>query len=143
MNKQDIILFCANDSFTKELYKLVDESREHLSKLAWTATATETDIRKHLQQSANLWIIMYKGQPCGCIQLRDEGDAYSIGYWIGKGFAGQGIMKKAVAILIAQVSKPVKAHVWLTNTASRRVLEASGFKSYPSKAVGWVCYKTA
>lgn len=138
-----VTLVRAEESFTVELYRIVDESRQHLAKLSWAATVTESGLRKHLRESSNLWVVKNNDQLCGCLQLRDEGEGYSIGYWIGKEFAGRGIMKAAVAIAVGRADKPIAAHLRMTNAASRRVLESNGFKSYPSEVSGWIRYKTA
>lgn len=57
----------------------------------------------------------------------------NMGYWMGQQYAGQGIMSRAVALLLPFVFDTLELHrihaaFIPTNTASRRVLEKNGFK---------------
>lgn len=63
---------------------------------------------------------------------RGSAQTASLGYWIGKPYAGQGIMKRAVAAFMPFAFKDLQLHrleaaSMPTNAASIRVLEASGF----------------
>lgn len=52
-----------------------------------------------------------------------------VGYWIGMAYAGRGFATAALAELLRdfETTRPVFAHVALTNPASLRVLEKCGF----------------
>jgi len=57
----------------------------------------------------------------------------TLGYWMGKPFAGQGLMSEAVGVMIPFAFETLGLHrihaAFLpANTASRRVLEKNGFK---------------
>lgn len=57
----------------------------------------------------------------------------NLGYWMGQHYAGQGIMSRAVALLMPYVFETLDLHrlhaaFIPTNAASRRVLEKNGFK---------------
>lgn len=57
----------------------------------------------------------------------------TLGYWMGRQYAGQGMMTEAVGALVPFVFDTLKLHrlhaaCIPTNTASRRVLEKNGFK---------------
>jgi len=52
-----------------------------------------------------------------------------IGYWLGRDFWGRGIATKAVAELLEiETRRPLRAHVFPSNTASARVLAKNGFR---------------
>jgi ribosomal-protein-alanine N-acetyltransferase len=57
----------------------------------------------------------------------------NLGYWMGQQYSGQGIMSRAVSLLIPFVFETLDLHrihaaFIPTNAASRRVLEKNGFK---------------
>lgn len=59
--------------------------------------------------------------------------AASVGYWIGKPYAGRGYMKKALSAILRFAFDELKLHrleaaCMPTNRASIRVLEANGFR---------------
>lgn len=52
-----------------------------------------------------------------------------IGYWLGREFWGRGIATNAVGELLKiETRRPLRAHVFPSNTASARVLEKNGFR---------------
>lgn len=59
--------------------------------------------------------------------------AASLGYWMGVGYVGKGLMKEAVRALLPFATRVLHLHrieaaTLPTNTASMRVLEANGFE---------------
>lgn len=53
----------------------------------------------------------------------------AIGYWIGKEFWRQGVATQAMKLLLLEVSiRPLHARVAVSNVASLRVLQKSGFR---------------
>jgi RimJ/RimL family protein N-acetyltransferase len=75
------------------------------------------------------------GRFLGCVglQIRDGGRSAELGYWIGEPFWGRGIATEAVHAVIAMAFRTrdidyVDARCRVTNPASRRVLQKSGFQ---------------
>jgi ribosomal-protein-alanine N-acetyltransferase len=71
----------------------------------------------------------------------------TIGYWMGQPFAGQGVMQRAVALLLdwafaEQRLHRVEAACLPRNDASRRVLDACGFRQ-EGVARGYLCINGA
>lgn len=64
---------------------------------------------------------------------RGAAQAASLGYWMGAPYAGRGLMTDAVRAIIVFAFGPLRLHrleaaCLPTNTASKRVLEKTGFK---------------
>lgn len=97
----------------RELFQLVDQSREHLRDwMPWADKTTEEKdtlgfIEFALKSFANgtdfhcgIW---YEGQLAGVIgyhNMNTDIKIGEIGYWLGKEFEGKGIMTKSTAALI-------------------------------------------
>ena len=110
---QDIELRLFVESDAEALYKLIDTNRTHLRQwLPWvdyetSAWDTQKFIQKVRQQYANsegfqlgIW---YQGQLAGVIgyhPINWPGRHVEIGYWLGAGFEGQGIMTRACHTLV-------------------------------------------
>ncbi len=112
-----------------ELYELIDRSREHLKNLAWAADVPRSAVHDHCLKP-NVWIIRVDGEAAGCIELRAQPDGWSqVGYWVGEGFAGQGVAKQALALAIlgGYIGQHLFACVRQGNIRSRTVLGANGF----------------
>lgn len=64
----------------------------------------------------------------GYINCFQRDGIYSVGYWIGKSFWGQGIASRALELLLNEVPiRPLHAQVATDNQASLRVLQKHGF----------------
>jgi len=83
---------------------------------------------KVLQDSANIAkTIVYDGKVVGeVMSFLDEG-LREVGYWIGRDYWGKGIASQALAQLVAELPRPLGAHVVQHNVGSIRVLEKCGF----------------
>lgn len=79
--------------------------------------------------SGRLYAIEFAGDLVGTIGARQQGDAWSLGYWIGRPFWSQGLATEAARAVAdeARASAPVTAWHYVDNQASGRVLEKAGF----------------
>jgi RimJ/RimL family protein N-acetyltransferase len=75
------------------------------------------------------------GKLFGCCSLETsaDGKALELGYWVGEPFWGRGIATEAVHALVAMAFRTrdiehIDARCRVTNPASRRVLQKSGFQ---------------
>ena len=72
--------------------------------------------------------IVTDGEVAGYVVVFEESERRQIGYWIGRGYWGQGIATLALSrFLRAFTERPLFAVVAAHNLASRRVLEKCGF----------------
>lgn len=96
-------------SYRSELYKLIDENRDHLRPwFPWVdTTRAESDTRQFIErmqtarekQTAVCTVILVEEKLAGLIDLHgiDETNRRaSMGYWLGKPFEGRGIVTMAV-----------------------------------------------
>ncbi|KAF9912514.1 hypothetical protein EC991_010601 [Linnemannia zychae] len=77
------------------------------------------------------------GRAFGCVSISDESDDIlsgdDIGYWLAPEYHGQGLMAKALKMMLYRVSltevgkRKFNAHAFLGNWASRNTLEKVGF----------------
>lgn len=76
-----------------------------------------------------LYGVEFAGDLAGTVGARWQGEAWSIGYWIGRPFWGQGLASEAARAVVdeAIASGPVTAWHYFDNYASGRVLEKIGF----------------
>lgn len=81
--------------------------------------------------------IEYQNQFVGIISLVVQADVYrlnaEIGYWVGEQFWGNGIISKAIPLMVAYGFKEldinrIYAHVFDHNLPSQRVLTKAGFQ---------------
>jgi RimJ/RimL family protein N-acetyltransferase len=67
-------------------------------------------------------------QLAGYISCFRRDGFHFVGYWVGQEFWGQGIATRALELLLVEVTiRPLHAHVAISNRASLRVLQKSGF----------------
>ena len=73
--------------------------------------------------------ILVAGRVAGHVVSWERAGERLVGYWIDKAQWGRGIASEALAAFVAEhdPARPLFAHVSVTNAASRRVLEKSGF----------------
>lgn len=76
-----------------------------------------------------LYGVEFAGDFAGTVSARWQGDAWSVGYWIGRPFWGQGLATEAARAVIeeAGAAAPVTAWHYFDNLASSRVLAKVGF----------------
>ncbi|CAM4138680.1 Acetyltransferase, ribosomal protein N-acetylase [Pseudomonas reidholzensis] len=63
----------------------------------------------------------------GCVGLTPRDGEYEVGYWVSQGFAGQGLMREALEMLLDALEVPVWLTTALDNSASQRLAERVGF----------------
>ncbi|MDP4144946.1 MAG: GNAT family protein [Bacillota bacterium] len=142
----DIELKLPNELDAEELYKLIDNSREHLSRwLPWIKATNSIDtIASFIKGSQEQYvsnlgfkaIIMYKGSFAGLIGYHSidwNRKSTSIGYWLGEEFQGKGIMTKALETLIQYTFNTLKLNkieiqVAEENYKSKALPKKFGFK---------------
>lgn len=80
-------------------------------------------------------LIEIEKEAVGCISLEriSKGHKAEMGYWLGRQHWGKGIMTEAVKAMTKlgfnkYKLKRIQAHVFISNKASARVLEKTGFK---------------
>lgn len=72
--------------------------------------------------------ILFNGRVAGNIVSFEQDGQRQVGYWLGKGYWGQGIATRALAAFLAlERTRPLYAYAVRHNIASRRVLEKCGF----------------
>lgn len=133
------------------VYSLIDISRSNLKNLVWSGSATLEStaqfIREKSQSTHKIFGIFHQDNFTGVLELRDLGDVWELGYWLGTPYRRQGIMKMAAKMLVSQVvaKKPVTAHIRVTNIASYKTLCYAGLvRSYTKMWEGeeWLHMKT-
>jgi len=77
------------------------------------------------------WTVLADGAVAGNVVswLDPENGHRYFGYWLGRGFWGQGIATEAVRLALEAIhDRPIFADVAVHNIGSQRVLEKSGFQ---------------
>ncbi len=142
---EEIVLKFKDHQDSRELFELIDRSRVHLKEwMTWvdevqSVTDIETATKKHIlafaDQRAIHMLIVYKGAVAGSININridwSIGSA-EIGYWLGSGFTGEGIITRAVSSLLDYAFSNLNLHkieIWAAegNTKSRSIPERLGF----------------
>ena len=109
----------------------------HLSRKSFTNRVYWAQRASRNGTSLPLFLIRHDGQLLGAITLdnirRGPAQSATIGYWIGQRFARQGYMREAIGALTHHAFTQldlsrIEAACLPENTASRGVLERSGFK---------------
>lgn len=130
----------------KELAELIDSSRSYLREwLPWvdyskTTADSEQFIKLSLEQFARndgfQLAILYKGSIAGIIGLHSinwSNRSTSIGYWLGEGFQGNGIMTRACTAVISYCFEELELHrieirAATGNEKSQAIPERLGFQ---------------
>lgn len=131
-------------TIAKPLFDLIDSDREHLEKWlpglknAKTVKDQQDFIAASLaefgQQKSMNCALCYKGELVGIAGynlISNDLKKVKIGYWLGSGFTGNGIMHRAVKFLIAHAfdnlgMEKVEINVSEGNDASISVIEGAG-----------------
>ncbi|WP_096440162.1 GNAT family N-acetyltransferase [Alteribacter populi] len=129
----------------EEVFYLTDQAREYLGEwLPWvphvkTVEDTKTFIRSTLksfgEQKSLSCVVLYKGKVAGIVSYHEidhSNQKTSIGYWLGEGFQGNGLMTAGVRALVNHAFNDlglnrVEIHAGLTNQKSRHIPERLGF----------------
>ncbi|TFB19240.1 N-acetyltransferase [Filobacillus milosensis] len=142
---EELSLKLVNHSDAEELFQLTDGSRDHLRAwLPWIDKTTEvTHTKDYIKMSKKMYaedkglncVVLYRGEICGVAGFNEldwtNKIAY-IGYWLGEGFTGKGIMTRAAGALtdyaIGELGmNKVDIRAAEGNSASRGVPERLGF----------------
>jgi len=131
--------------YADELYQLIASSREHLSKFAWAAALDLAGVKQFISSAKGLCLIRINHDKIvGCLEFRDMPNEYTqqVGYWIGKDYAGQGIMKQALSLGVCSgfIDQRLFACIKEDNKASAAVLHSNGFVE-GEHVDGWVTYR--
>lgn len=129
----------------EELFKLTDGSRQMLREwLPWVDAITDVShsskfisgaVLQGAEKGAVTAGIWYQDQLAGIISYHEinwHDRSVSIGYWLGKGFEGQGLMRSAVrafvdyALMEMELNR-VEIRCATGNTRSRAIPERLGF----------------
>ena len=112
-------------------------AHDHLTRRAFTNRVYWAQRASRNGTALPLFLIRRDGELLGAITLdnirRGPAQSASIGYWIGQRFARQGYMREAIGALTHHAFTQmdlsrIEAACLPENTASRGVLERSGFK---------------
>ena len=145
---EDVSLRMFNSDDAEEFYYLTIRSKEYLKEwLGWldytkTVADTERNIAARCQEVVQnggypqSFAIIYKGMIAGTIGFNTINKANKIGvvgYWLGEGFQGKGIMSKAFRALIDYGFNDLKLNrievrAAVGNTKSRALPEKFGFQ---------------
>ena len=143
---EDLSLGLFEKRHAEELADLIDSSRSYLREwLPWidfskTTEDSEQFIQRSLEQFARndgfQLAIHYKGKIAGIIGLHAinwSNRSTSIGYWLGEGFQGNGLMTKATAAVVRYCFEKLELHrieirAATGNTKSRAIPERLGFQ---------------
>jgi RimJ/RimL family protein N-acetyltransferase len=91
-----------------------------------------------LRDDDNLvWTVERDGRPVGNIGSWEHDGERDVGYWIGRDHWGKGVATAALSAFLDVVpTRPIHAHVVITNPGSIRVLEKCGFRRVSAPTVG-------
>ncbi|MFP3387319.1 GNAT family N-acetyltransferase [Brevibacillus sp. SIMBA_040] len=130
-----------------EMFWLTDTNRAHLKEwLPWldftnrvedTAGFIQMTINQHNNNQGTHYGIWFKGRLAGTLGVHNLdwiNKKTSIGYWLGAGFQGNGLMTEAVAVYIDKLifgswgMEKVTIHAATENWKSRLIPERLGFQ---------------
>jgi ribosomal-protein-serine acetyltransferase len=130
---------------SSELFRIIDESREHLQKwLPWVDFVRCVDDERHMVEQW-LYEMQMRTAIHFCINISDQlvglasthqidwmNQKTSIGYWVKKDMVNKGIATEATAVLMQYLFERLKIHrVYIQaatgNAASNRVIQKLGF----------------
>ncbi len=108
-----LALHLARPEFANEIFRLIDNNRYHLGKwLPWVnLTRSVTDTEKFIAESMDhnskgtrlVTVITLDNKPIGMVSVvcfNRDNKSCDIGYWLGEGFQGKGVMTRACSALI-------------------------------------------
>ena len=144
---EEIYLKLVDLSDAAQIFNLTEDSREHLRNwLPWLdITKSVEDTKTFIQASLNDYVkhksmntvILYKGEMVGIAGFNEldwSNKIAHIGYWLGEGYQGPGIMIKVVEALIDYAMNVMKFNraeirVARENVKSKAIPEKLGFEN--------------
>jgi ribosomal-protein-serine acetyltransferase len=127
------------------IFQLTDSSREYLREwLPWVDFTTKPEdteqfikssLKSFAENKSLTSVILYEGKAVGIAgfnKLDWQNKTAKIGYWLGEGYQGKGIMTKTVKALTSYAIKDLKMNkveIWagVENKKSRSIPERLGF----------------
>jgi RimJ/RimL family protein N-acetyltransferase len=117
----------------KELYDVVNFSRNHLTNLVWVKSATLESTEQFLKIKSDynsadeLYGIFYEKRLIGTIEFRGTND---IGYWLRHDYRNKGIMSIVTKMMteIKGTHVELLAKIKHQNEYSRKILTNAGFR---------------
>lgn len=143
---EDLTLILMQLDDAKELFNLTDASRDYLREwLSWVDTTTTVDdsrgfiehtLQGYKDKKSMSVAIRYKGDLVGTAGFNNldwTNKITHIGYWLGQGYQGNGIMTRVTQALIDHAFTDldfnrVEIRAAFENTKSRSIPERLGFK---------------
>jgi len=142
---EEITLKLKDYQDSEAVFQLIDQSREHLKQ--WMPSVEDIHsvedvnkrMRKHLkeltEQEGIHFLIYYKNDLAGSISIKEidwQVRSAELGYWLGSGFTGRGIINRTSTALLEYVFEEMDLHkveIWVAekNAKSRRIPEHLGF----------------
>ncbi len=106
----EIDLQLVEQDHAEALFRLVDESREHLDPwLPWVRHNTQVDdSRRFAKRARSNWgagravqtAIAYRGELCGTLGIHFDDPDGEIGYWLHEAYQGHGIVTRSCRTLV-------------------------------------------
>jgi ribosomal-protein-serine acetyltransferase len=141
--ERSLRLLCESDA--SELYALIEQNRGHLARwLPWAAGQTQAGTlafvraaRAQARRGEGFHAaIVEEGRIAGVIGFHGidaQHDSTAIGYWLGAGAQGRGIMTEALRAMVGHALEVwrlnrVEVRASVENARSRAVIERAGFR---------------
>jgi ribosomal-protein-serine acetyltransferase len=142
---EDVSLKLVELKDAERIYTLTDQSRDYLREwLPWldgttsvedTRSFIESNLKGYAENKSMTTFILYKGEVVGTAgynQLDWSNKIAYIGYWLGKGYQGNGIMTRVAGALTDYAFNELKLNrvdirVAVENKKSRLIPERLGF----------------
>lgn len=130
------------------MFREIRNSAGYLKELGWVATSFYRPYQNHYRQlvksdTLSIFVVRYKNEIAGTVEIEDRGDCYFMGYWLGIRFRGKGIITKVIKDIIQhdlQIKKPITARVELKNFKSIDVLTRLDF-SETGRDAEWIYFQ--
>lgn len=144
---EDLSLKLIEQRDAVELFKVVDSNRKHLKKwLPWLDGINSSDSYKpfiqscmnnYAQNTGMTAVVLYCGKIVGVASYNSldwRNKIATIGYWIGEGYQGKGLMTKVVKVLTNYAFTELKLNrveirAAVHNKKSRSIPERLGYKN--------------
>ena len=120
---EEISLKLIDEGDAEAVFKLTDQSRDYLREwLPWIDMTTEIgDTRNFIKASKKMYaeskglntVILYNGEAAGIVGYNEvdwQNKIAYIGYWLGEGFQGKGIMTRATKALVDYALEQLNLH---------------------------------
>ncbi|MFB9973698.1 GNAT family N-acetyltransferase [Allobacillus sp. SKP2-8] len=155
---EEISLKLIDEGDAETVFKLTDQSRDYLREwLPWIDMTTEIgDTRNFIKASKKMYaeskglntVILYNGEAAGIAGFNEvdwQNKIAYIGYWLGEGFQGKGIMTRATQALVDYAFEQLNLHkvdirAAEENQKSRSIPERLGFQEEGKIRAGELLY---